>query len=129
MKALNYIFCGLFICFAALQYNDPDPYIWIPIYLNSAVLCFFAARGRFITTGYLITITVYLLYAVFLLFDKSGVISWITKHDADNIASSMKASSPWIEETREFFGLLVQISILSLDLFYAKKPAHSPGKS
>jgi hypothetical protein len=121
MKALNVIFCVLFIFFAALQYNDPDPYLWVPIYLNSAALCFFAAFGRFMIPAYIVSTTVYLLYAVYLLFDKSGVISWITDHDAENIAASMQASRPWIEETREFFGLLIQIIILSINLFYAKK--------
>jgi hypothetical protein len=39
LKSLySWIFTLLFIAFAAVQYNDPDPYIWIPVYLIFAAL-------------------------------------------------------------------------------------------
>lgn len=123
MKAFNILFCVLFIIFAALQYNDPDPYIWVPIYLYSASLCFLAARNSYFPKAYIIGIVIYLIYAIYLLFDKTGVINWAADHQAENIAQSMKATKPWIEETREFFGLLIQVSVLSVNLFYAKKMA------
>lgn len=121
MKIFNFVFCVLFITFAVLQYNDPDPYIWIPIYLYSAGLCLFAARKIYFQTAYIIGIVGYLIYAGVLLFDKSGVINWVDEHQAENIAQTMKATKPWIEETREFFGLLIQVTVLSINLFYARK--------
>jgi hypothetical protein len=36
----------------------------------------------------------------------------------------MKAEKPWIEETREFFGLVILTVVLAIDYFYAKKRAH-----
>jgi hypothetical protein len=57
---------------------------------------------------------------MFLFFDKDGVLSWITDHKAENIAGSMKASTPWIEETREFFGLAIIITIMSLNIFNSR---------
>ena len=121
MKIFNIVFCVLFITFAALQYNDSDPYLWIPIYLYSAGLCYFAARNRYIQKGFILGIVIYLFYAAFLLFDKTGVINWVEEHEAENIAQSMKATKPWIEETREFFGLLIQVVVLSINLFYARR--------
>ncbi|GAB4037287.1 transmembrane 220 family protein [Spirosoma gilvum] len=41
-KTLAIIFGLLFILFAAFQYNDPDPEVWIPIYGVAAVACFMA---------------------------------------------------------------------------------------
>ena len=38
----------------------------------------------------------------------------------ENIAETMKAEKPWIEETREFFGLVILIVVLLIDFFYAK---------
>jgi hypothetical protein len=32
----------------------------------------------------------------------------------------MKASTPWIEETREFFGLAIIITIMSLNIFNSR---------
>jgi hypothetical protein len=112
--------------FAALQYNDPDPYIWMPIYLYTAVLCWLAARDKFYPKAYLAGIALYAVYALYKVFDANGLIDWLTKHDAQNIAETMKAQKPWIEESREFFGLVILIVVLLIDYFYARrKPANA----
>ncbi len=41
-KSLALIFALLFVLFAAFQYNDPDPQVWIPIYGFAAIACFMA---------------------------------------------------------------------------------------
>lgn len=121
MKIFNLIFCILFILFAALQYNDPDPYVWIPIYLYAAVLCWFAFKNKFYKRAYAIGITVYLGYAVFLLLTKNGVLDWINEHEAENIAATMQAEKPWIEDAREFFGLVILIIVLAINYFYSRR--------
>jgi hypothetical protein len=42
MKYLSLIFALLFVLFAAVQYNDPDPQIWVPIYAFAAMACIMA---------------------------------------------------------------------------------------
>ena len=121
MKVFNLIFCLLFVFSAVLQYNDPDPYIWMPIYLYGAVLCWMAFRHKYYPKAYLIGIFIYLTYAIYLFFAKDGVLEWINKHNAEDIAATMKAQKPWIEETREFFGLVILIVVLAIDYFYAKR--------
>ena len=121
MKVFNLIFCILFIGFAALQYNDPDPYVWIPIYMYAAVLCWLAFQKKYFPLAYLAGIIVYAAYAVYLFFDKNGVWDWITKHHGENIVETMKADKPWIEESREFFGLAILIIVLLINFFYAKR--------
>ena len=121
MKVFNFMFCLLFVFSAALQYNDPDPYLWIPIYMYGAILCWLAFRNKYYPKAYLIGIFVYLGYAIFLFFTKDGVWDWITKHDAEDIAATMKAEKPWIEDTREFFGLLILIVVLLINYIKARK--------
>lgn len=121
MKIFNLLFCLLFVLSAALQYNDPDPYLWIPIYGYGAVLCWLAFRNKYYPRAYLAGIGVYTVYAVYLFFAADGVWDWLTRHHAENIAQSMKAETPWIEDTREFFGLVILIVVLLIDHFYAKK--------
>ena len=121
MKIINIIFCVIFIIFAGLQYNDPDPYVWIPIYLYAAILCALAAKNKFYPLAYWIGIVVYGLYAAYEFFGKDGVLDWVQKHNAENIATTMKAETPWIEETREFFGLVILIVILLVNYFYSRK--------
>jgi hypothetical protein len=121
MKIFNIIFCFLFIVFAALQYNDPDPYLWVPIYMYTAVLCWLAARQRYFIKAYLFGIVVYAIYAVYKIFDTNGLLDWFKLHHAENIAETMKAEKPWIEESREFFGLVILIIVLVINYFAAIK--------
>lgn len=121
MKIFNLLFCLLCVLAAVLQYNDPDPYIWISIYLYTAILCWLAFRGRFYPRAILTGIVLYSAYAVYLFFPPDGVLDWIREHDAANIAGAMKAETPWIEETREFFGLVLLVFVLLIDLLYARR--------
>lgn len=40
------LMCGLFLLSAAVQANDPDPWLWIPLYALAAALAGLAAAGR-----------------------------------------------------------------------------------
>ena len=115
MIRFNQLFVFIFILFAVVQYNDPDPYLWVPIYLFPAVLCFLAAREKFYKNAYTGGFIFFSLYAVFKLLDQNGVIDWLRFHDAANIAATMKAEQPWIEESREFFGLAIILIVLFIN--------------
>lgn len=121
MKIFNITWTVLFVLFAALQYNDPDPYIWVPIYLYGAFFCWKAAKQQFYPKAYLVGIIVYAAYALYKVFDQNGLVDWVKLHHAENIAETMKAEKPWIEESREFFGLLILIVVLVVNWFYAGK--------
>jgi hypothetical protein len=121
MKIFNLIFCFIFIVFGALQYNDPDPYLWIPIYLFTAFLCWKASKGVFHPMTTLISIAFFTGYAIYKIFDPNGLIDWVNIHHAENIAETMKAEKPWVEESREFFGLVIIISVLVTNYFYGRK--------
>lgn len=121
MKIFNLLFCILFLISAGLQYNDPDPYVWIPIYLYGAILCWLAFRNQYYPKAYILGILVFSGYALYFFFTGNGVLDWVQKHNAENIAASMKASTPWVEDAREFFGLLILVAVLTVNLVYAKK--------
>jgi hypothetical protein len=123
MKTLNIILCILFIIFAALQYNDPDPFLWIPIYLLAAFLCWRASQGIHHRSLYIIAISIYIIYAIYLVFEKNGVIAWASEHAAESLVTTMKAEKPWIEETREFGGLIILIAAMLINLKRRKKEA------
>lgn len=126
MKIFNLLFAILFAFSAGLQFNDPDPYLWIPIYLYGAILCILAFRGRYYPGACLLGILLYGIYAIYLVFIPDGVIDWITRHDAEDIAATMEAEKPWIEDTREFFGLLILMVVLLINYFYAKRKSRAP---
>jgi hypothetical protein len=39
--------CALFLLSVAVQYNDPDPWLWMPLYGLAAALAGLGALGRF----------------------------------------------------------------------------------
>ncbi len=116
MKIINGIFILIFLLSAALQYNDPDPLVWMALYLYGAVLCFLALRRSYPLILYVIGLVVYLSYATYLFFADDGVLAWINEHQSENIVQSMKADKPWIEMAREFFGLLILVIALAFNL-------------
>ena len=93
--------------------------------MYGALLCWLIFRNKYYPLAYITGVGVYAIYAIYKFFDENGVWDWITKHRAENIADSMKATQPWIEETREFFGLVILIIVLLVDYFYAQKKIRS----
>jgi hypothetical protein len=121
MKIFNWFFIVCFVLFAAVQYNDPDPYVWMPIYLYAAFLCWQSIKGKFKPLLYWIGYAAYTPYAIYKIFDENGVLDWITKYHMQNIAGTMKAETPWVEETREFFGLVIVITVLVINQVYLSR--------
>jgi hypothetical protein len=107
MIILNAIFFFSFLLFAYFNLNDSDSWLWVPIYLVAAVLCGLAVFSLFYPLLYLIVASCYGIYAVILFFAKDGVKDWIIKYNQPSLVESMQASKPYIEKTREFFGLLI----------------------
>lgn len=110
MKILHGFLAIMFLVFAALQWNDPDPYLWIPIYGVMVVLCVRAFGGHYYTKIMMALIVVYVCLGIYYF---PGIQEWLQQDDKaqlfDNIA---KMEHPFIEESREFLGLLINIIVL-----------------
>jgi len=49
------------------------------------------------------------------------VFSWATEHHFDSLTQSMMASTPWIENTREFGGLITMIVVCAINLYASRQ--------
>lgn len=103
MKALYMFLALVFVAFALLQLNDPDPIHWTLGYLAVAVSCGLAASGRF-PKWWLWGVTA--VMGLWTLSATPGIVHWARAGFPD-IAEHMQAGKPLIEETREFLGLLM----------------------
>lgn len=114
MKLFNLVLATMFLLFAFVQINDPDPVIWILIYGAMAVVCIFAAFGRhypMVTSALLI---VFLAYSFFYI---SGVVEWLNSEDKSMLFDDIaKMQYPYIEESREFLGLFICMAVLVMHL-------------
>lgn len=108
MKILNILLCLLFVLFAYFQYNDPDPWLWITIYILVAGICAFAAFGKYHRWTTFILLLALVGYWLYLLPD---FVAWVSD-GMPTITGSMKAESEYIELVREFLGLLILIATL-----------------
>jgi len=93
------LFAILFASAAALQFNDPDPDLWVAAYASAAGLATAAALGRahFWTSA--------LLAAIFALWTAALLPSLIASESA--AFTSFRMQSPAHEEGREAVGLLI----------------------
>jgi hypothetical protein len=100
----------LFLVFAFVQINDPDPIVWILIYGAMAVLAIMAIfefYPRKVIIGLLI---VFVLYS--LMYWK-GVMEWARQEDKSLLFDDVaKMQYPYIEEAREFLGLMICVIVL-----------------
>jgi hypothetical protein len=119
LSILNTIFLLAFLAFAYVNFNDPDAWLWVSIYLVAAVCCGLAIFKKYYPYIYLAAIGFYLLYAIRLFFVTDGVRDWIVKYRKPSLVESMQATKPYIEKTREFFGLLIISAALTINYFAA----------
>jgi hypothetical protein len=103
-KNIYFVISGLFLLFAIVQWNDPDPLIWMIFYgVMSLIYILLALGKRFAFYLSVLILTVSVVYMGFILPE---IIKWI-KDGMPSIVQSMKATIPTIEYTREFLGLLL----------------------
>ncbi|MGC1244436.1 MAG: transmembrane 220 family protein [Chryseosolibacter sp.] len=119
MKILNLLFAILFIVFAFVQINDPDPVVWILIYGAMAVTCILAAFRQYY---YPLLIGLLVIYAAYSFVFFPGVVEWLHSADKsllfDDIA---KMQYPYIEESREFLGLSICMFVLLMHMLQARR--------
>jgi hypothetical protein len=123
MKVFNLILAVMFLLFAFVQINDPDPVTWILIYGVMVVVCILAAF-RYYSKAYRIGLVVLLVsFSAYALVLLPGIKEWLAQDDQsvlfDDIA---KMQHPFIEESREFLGLLICVMVLIMQLIRSRKP-------
>jgi uncharacterized membrane protein len=94
-KILSFLFAVLFIVSAALQYNDPDPIIWILIWGISAIISFLFFLNKI---SFIITMIAGVLSFIGFLYLYPSNFQGFNLKDGDREI---------IELGREAFGLLI----------------------
>ena len=113
MKILNFILAIMFLAFAFVQINDPDPAIWILIYGAMAVLAVLA-MFEYYPKKFLIGLTV--LFVAYSVVYLPGVLEWLRQDNKSQLFDDVaKMEHLYVEQSREFLGLM--ICVLAL-IFY-----------
>ncbi len=110
MKAIHIVFALLMLSFAALQWNDPDRVIWISIYLATALMACLVYYDICNPCLQAWAILFCLITFIMILLVFPGVIEFIQNSNLQEIFSTMSDEKIYIEQTREFLGLLITLS-------------------
>lgn len=102
MRYFSLLLTANFIFSAAVQVNDPDPYLWIPIYLFAAVITWYGFLHKYNPYISAVAGIVYLAAGLYML--PPSVTEWI-KAESEQEGWAMK--TPMMEQARESFGLLI----------------------
>ena len=114
MRILHYVFGALFFAFAALQFNDPDPFYWVVVYGGTALVALGKGLGRYSELWAAVVIGA---VAAGMMATAPGFADYIGSGNFGSIFGDMREIS-YIEPTREFLGLLLALSLL---VFYVKR--------
>lgn len=126
MKFVNLLLALMFMVFAFVQINDPDPVVWILIYGSMAAVCILAAFKIYYRVVLLIMLAIFVVYSVVFF---NGVMEWFSQPDKSVLFDDvMKMQHPYIEESREFLGLMICIVVLAIHLILSTKKLQPPAQ-
>lgn len=111
MHLFRYVLVAIFVLFAVIQFNDPDPLAWVVAYLLVAATLAVPARHRLCRKLFWLTSGVLLILA---LQAFSGFIAWLRTGTPASIAAEMSPNMPYVEPAREFIGVVIAAAALFL---------------
>ncbi|MEZ6097027.1 MAG: transmembrane 220 family protein [Pirellulaceae bacterium] len=104
IKVVHWIFGLLFLWSAALQYNDPDFYVWLPYFAFAgfvAILCGCGMRCQSLVWMVLGAACIFLLQSI------PGVSDFVKNDDGNTWTRPMSNDYPYMEVAREFGGAVI----------------------
>lgn len=117
MKIIAAFLSLILLSFVAVQYNDPDPWLWMPIYGYGAVVLALSAIGKYNKPA---TIVGLFGYGIFAAYYFPSVLEWIDKENGQNLMQRMEDSKIYIEETRECGGLIISFIFLGINYAFGR---------
>jgi len=117
-RIANFTLAILFLVFAFLQFNDTDPYLWVSIYGVMAIFTGLAAFKIYYKRLTQIAIVLVIAYSFFYV---PSLIEWLTGDQTELIFNKMSNEQMFIEESREFFGLVISAVALYYVMWQSKK--------
>ncbi|MDH4126967.1 MAG: transmembrane 220 family protein [Gammaproteobacteria bacterium] len=114
MRILHFVFALIFLTFAGIQFNDPDPLYWVTVYAATGLIA--VARGFGRSSSICTAIATGLVVAGLLIAFPS-LIDYLQSGDFVSITGDMRSAS-YVEPAREFVGLLLAFGLL---LYYLRR--------
>jgi len=122
-KFVNFFLAAIFLLFALMQFNDPDPLRWVLVYGFVTAVSVWAGLGH--CCRFDVLLGGFVVCLVWLMILLPEFVNWI-QMGMPTITGSMKAEEPHIEYTREFLGLFLCGLVLSCHFRRSRKGVKEP---
>jgi hypothetical protein len=117
------LFSLTLFAFSSLQFNDPDPYIWVPFYVICALVPGLVVFKKFswillglAVAGCMVEITT----------SAPGAYMYYLHRMEEPLMQAMNPQKPYIEEAREFLGALIALTMVMLSIPMARHLKKNP---
>ncbi len=104
----------ILLAMVVVQFNDPDPLFWISFYGSCAlvpVFSFFKLNNKPLFYVCLVFCIIAMLVSL------EGALEYTHHYKDESILQPMSADKLYLEETREFFGALIALLLISTHQF------------
>ena len=124
IKIVNFLFSVTLLAFASLQFNDPDPLVWVSFYILCAAVPTLLLFNRFYRPLFLLAVVACMIELV---ISAPGAYQYFQNMTNEPLMQGMNAEKPYIEECREFLGALIALGLVILSTLLTrpkKKTVH-----
>ncbi len=122
-KVIYLIFGLTLLGFASLQFNDPDPIIWVSFYVICALVPLLLVANKFYRPLFWLAVVICTLA---ILNSAPGAYQYYLHMKEEPLMQGMNPQKPYIEECREFLGVLIALGFILISVMIKKLTAGSP---
>ena len=112
-RAFDLLMLVLFVMSIIVQYNDPDPLLWMAIYALAAAIAFMSMRSRLVWQAGAAVTGIALLWAATLAPEVIGKVRFL------DMFGAFEMKNLGIEQSREMYGLLMIAIYTGISTFRA----------
>ncbi len=115
-RVISLVLGLLFAGFAFVQFNDPDPVVWVGLYGFVSLVNFMAIFRFFPKRSIILGLIIFGSGSIYL---SPSLFEWIAS--GDSLITGMSPDRMYVEESREMLGLLMALGTLVYQYFEARK--------
>lgn len=116
-KALYFLFGITLLGFAGLQFNDPDPVIWVSFYIVCALVPSLLLFNKFYRSLFWLAVAI---CTIQLVISAPGAYQYYLHMTEEPLMQGMNPAKPYIEECREFLGTLIALGLDLVSVLLAR---------
>lgn len=119
-KAIYFLFGITLFGFSSLQFNDPDPIVWVSFYVICALVPSLLIFNKFYRPLFWLAVVICCIETI---NSAPGAYQYYLHMAEEPLMQGMNPQKPYIEECREFLGVLIALGLVIISVLMARVKA------